>query len=150
MILGIAIASTFAMGTVRRVPQEYLTIQSALDACMWFDTVMVAPGIYHEFLHGPEVTFTLSGEHEPVGNPDLWSLLDPIPLPDADTPSCLSITADTAFIKNIAFFNRVEYRETESGLREPAVCAQMVIFSAWRTVVLTPYPRPRAEETEFI
>ena len=32
----------------RYVPDEYPTIQSAIDACIDFDTVMVAPGLYRE------------------------------------------------------------------------------------------------------
>ena len=35
-----------APAIVRHVPQEYPTIQSAINACADFDTVVIAPGTY--------------------------------------------------------------------------------------------------------
>jgi len=47
--LGNALTINLIAG-VRQVPQEYLTIQSAIDAAHYGETVLVAPGIYHERL----------------------------------------------------------------------------------------------------
>lgn len=41
-------ASSLCLGTDRTVPRDYPTIQAAVDASRELDTILVAPGIYHE------------------------------------------------------------------------------------------------------
>src|SRR5262245_54654593 len=45
-------AQVFAI--IRTVPDQYSTIQSALNACDAGDTVLVNPGIYHENIVWPQ------------------------------------------------------------------------------------------------
>jgi hypothetical protein len=45
----------FASGTVRHVPSAYSTIQSALNACIAGDTILVQPGTYMENITWPSV-----------------------------------------------------------------------------------------------
>ncbi|MBK6766578.1 MAG: right-handed parallel beta-helix repeat-containing protein [bacterium] len=56
---------------------------------------------------------------------DLWSILDPIPQPNADTPSAFVARGDTVRVKNFAFFNRPEMRQLDwptrtGGIRNQA------------------------------
>ena len=43
---------------VRQVPGEYLTIQAAVDAAQYGETVLIAPGVYHErvSINGKKIT----------------------------------------------------------------------------------------------
>lgn len=45
----------YALATVRNVPAAYITIQSALNACIAGDTVLVQPGTYIENITWPSV-----------------------------------------------------------------------------------------------
>lgn len=96
------------------VPEQFASIQEGLDATTPWDTVLVAPGVYHEFLTGPPHSFTLSGLVAPDDVPPVsWTVLDPIPLPDSDTPSAFVLTADSVYVRNFVFFNRPEMRQLD-------------------------------------
>ena len=47
-ILCIALSIQFSNATRRLVPQQYATIQAAIDAAVTHDTVLVSPGVYYE------------------------------------------------------------------------------------------------------
>jgi plastocyanin len=55
---GVRAAVTAATGTTRHVPQDYPTIQNAVDAADPGDLVLIAPGVYREevFVTTPSVT----------------------------------------------------------------------------------------------
>lgn len=114
MLIGFAFSGNAA---VLLVPSEYPTIQSALDATQAWDTVLVSPGVYHEFLVGPLHSVALLGEFQADTTEELRTLIDPIAA-GLDTPSTIVARGDTNIIKNIAFFNRSELRQdfaTRSG-----------------------------------
>lgn len=114
MVASLALATVSSRAEIRHVPTDYATIQAALDAVNASDTVLVAPGRYHEFLVGPLLSYVLTGQHSPDSvAEELWTVLDPIPLPDADTPSAFVARGDTVRITNFAFFNRVEMRQPD-------------------------------------
>ncbi|MCL4305504.1 hypothetical protein KJZ99_06290 [bacterium] len=114
ILSGLAVAVRAA---VLPVPSEYATIQSALDATAAGDTVLVSPGTYHEFLIGPLHSVTLLGEFQADTTEELRTVLDPIAA-GLDTPSTFEARGDTTTVKNIAFLNRPELRQsfaTRSG-----------------------------------
>lgn len=53
-----AALSVTPIAGVRQVPGEYLTIQAAVDAALYGETVLVAPGVYHErvSINGKKIT----------------------------------------------------------------------------------------------
>ena len=55
-------------GTVIRVPADYPTIQSAIDAAEDGNTVIVSPGVYQESLVLADKTITVASEHFLTGN----------------------------------------------------------------------------------
>lgn len=109
-----------ALAETLHVPEEYNTIQAALDSTSAWDTVLVAPGTYHEFLISPNHSFVLSGWHPADTATIHQTLLDPIPELGIDTPSVFLLTSDTAVIVNFAFFNRQGLREVNLTTRSGA------------------------------
>jgi hypothetical protein len=83
-------------GTTRRVPEDYSTIQTALNAVESGDTVLVAVGTYAETLHAPVPSFVLQGDVVPDTGDYLRPIIDPSPLPDADSIACLVIATDNS------------------------------------------------------
>src|SRR5262245_53201146 len=48
---GLAIAAAIAQAATLPVPEQYTTVQAAIDAAQPGDTVLVSPGVYRESLH---------------------------------------------------------------------------------------------------
>lgn len=126
-IIGIACGISFSalyvpalIASVLPVPENYATVQAALNASLSGDTVLVAPGVYHEFLIGPEHSLTLSGWHSGDTLPDFRTILDPIPSA-GDTPSVAVFECDSLTIRNFTFFNRIELRQYEFATRTGGV-----------------------------
>ncbi|MBK6766577.1 MAG: T9SS type A sorting domain-containing protein [bacterium] len=114
LVASFAIVFISSRAEILHVPADYTTIQTALDAVDTYDTILVAPGRYHEFLVGPLHSYFMFGQYSPDSvAEELWTVLDPIPLPDADTPSAFVARGDTVLIKNFAFFNRAEMRQPD-------------------------------------
>lgn len=61
ILLLIAVTSS-ALGTIRYVPLDYSTIQSAINASENGDTVMILPGTYYEFINFQGKAITVKGE----------------------------------------------------------------------------------------
>ena len=55
------IVSVKSIVGVRQVPDEYPTIQAAVDAALYGETILVAAGIYHERVSINEKKITLRG-----------------------------------------------------------------------------------------
>lgn len=106
---------------VLHVPEEYGSIQSALDATSVWDTVLISPGVYDEFLVGPEHSFVISGLYTADTTIALRTILNPSPPTNADTPSVFVVAHDTAVVKNLAFFNRVELRQPDWATRSGGI-----------------------------
>jgi len=130
----IAVISAVVSGTQLHVPAEYATIQGAIEASAPWDTVMVAPGEYDEFLTGPGHSFVLSGWFPADTTEELRTLLNPSPPADADTPSVIHVTQDTAIVLNIAFFNKAELRQEEWQTRSGGIesHAELLVVSNCR------------------
>jgi hypothetical protein len=58
-------------GDVLRVPEDYATIQGAINAAQTGDTVLVSPGTYTENLTIAGKNITLASEFQTSGNPNL-------------------------------------------------------------------------------
>lgn len=99
-----------AKSDVLNVPEEFSTIQNALNASLMGDTVRVSPGVYHEFLICSTDSIFISGWYSVDTLTELRTILDPIP-GGLDTPSTMVLTGNAAKLQNLAFFNRPELRE---------------------------------------
>jgi hypothetical protein len=105
-----------AYAEVLNVPEQYPTIQAALDSSAAFDTVSVAPGVYHEFLIAPAHVLMLTGWHPGDTLSEFRTTLDPIPT-GIDTPSAAVFNGDSVAIRNFAFYNQPEYRQYGNATR---------------------------------
>ena len=106
LILAIVVWTSWCSATVRRVPDDFATIQSALNAVQDGDTVLVDVGFYAEALIAPPLHFCLVG-NVPVDTGDYpRPTIDPSFLPGADTLACLILPLQCQIvIENFAFIN---------------------------------------------
>ncbi len=105
MVIGAA--ATQVCSEVLRVPEEYTSIQAALNELGDGDTVLVGLGEYTEALVAPPLSFVLRGETFP----DSWEyarpVIDPSALPGSDSLSCLTLPENSAAIlQGMVFHNR--------------------------------------------
>jgi hypothetical protein len=108
---------------VLHVPQEYLTIQTALDSLSDGDTVVVEPGTYMESLQCPELTFSLFGAVDSAGN---RPVVDPSLLPQSTSLMCVHLPPCHATIRDFDFRNGPEMYPREhlgdiGGIRNTAL-----------------------------
>ncbi len=118
-------AALLAIGTahavVLRVPSEYATIQSALDAIAEHDTVLVDTGVYAEALMAPPLAFTLLGNALTDTGDIARPTIDPSPLPGADSLACMIVPeASHPTIKYMAFRNDWRMYPRRSGVYSTA------------------------------
>lgn len=100
---------------VLRVPSQYSTIQSALDAVSANDTILVDTGTYHETLAAPALQFWLIGNADADSSLSNLPTIDPSPLPDSDTLACLYLPFESrVFISNVRFRNGPEMHDSTS------------------------------------
>ncbi len=95
---------TFCHGAVIRVPGDQPTIQAGLNSAVQGDTILVAAGVYEEYLTWPQLELlTLQGE-----NPVDRAIVNP-----PSEHRCLTYTPDATgsemFIKNIRFSDSHPY-----------------------------------------
>jgi beta propeller repeat protein len=66
-IVLVVFLTSLSAGTVRRVPDEYSSIQQAIDACDDGDTVIVNPGVYYETINfgGRDIVVTSKDPNDP-------------------------------------------------------------------------------------
>lgn len=91
-----------SQASILRVPAEYPTIQSALDATHPFDTVLVSDGLYAEAVSSPAHAVSLIGQ---VAIDNQRPIIDPSTLPDSPELSCLTLNGSSATIQNFVFRN---------------------------------------------
>ncbi len=88
VLLLILLVLPSAWGEIRHVPEDYGTIQEALDATDPADTVWVSPGTYHEHLLGPTHGFTLMSNYPFSGDSlDIYNTI----LDGSETGTCLKL-----------------------------------------------------------
>lgn len=107
IILTLVVVS-ISHGAVIRVPADYPTIQEALNAAESGDTVLVAPGVYHESLQWPTLeNLTLEGE-----DPNDHSVVQP-PSGSRCLTYAPSVTGSEMSISNFIF--RDGFSNTSGG-----------------------------------
>ena len=101
----IAVCAVVAFATTHRVPEDFDTIQAALDNTVTGDTVLVSPGFYHESLQAPAAAVNLRGIAAADDIPDR-PVVDPSPLPGSTHLACLSLPfGSIVTIRNFGFYN---------------------------------------------
>ncbi len=113
--VGLISAVGIAFGVTLRVPQDYSSIQAALDSLQDGDTVLVAVGVYAEALRGPPRSgYVLRGDVVPDTGNYPRPVVDPSSLPRPDTVTCLILDPLSAgiIIEDFAFRNGREMYDT--------------------------------------
>lgn len=105
-ILATLVHSVFA-ATVR-VPQDFQSIQAALENIVPNDTVLVAPGSYEETVVSPSMPFALIGEIAGDSSDILRPVINPSLLPNANTLSCFHLNGSHVIVENFTFKNGPE------------------------------------------
>jgi hypothetical protein len=126
-----------AYSAIRRVPADYPTIQSALDAIIDHDTVIVDTGTYVEALDAPPLSFVLLGNVLPDTGSYPRPVIDPSDLPGSDSLMCLELTGgDSVIVQDFVFRNRAAMARpgyAVGGIRNQA--AQFTArYCAWDSV----------------
>jgi hypothetical protein len=105
--LGLVLLTTLVTGEIRRVPQNYSTIQAALDAVVDDDTVLVSLGMYAEQLMAPPRRFWLIGDVEVDTGDFERPVIDPSTLDSAQWRRCMTVSeGGEIMIERMAFRNR--------------------------------------------
>jgi len=132
LLLIIVSVSRLADATIRHVPNDYATIQAALDVVVNGDTVLVAPGIYVEALYTPPRQFVLRGEATIDSNGANRTIVDPTDLPNSPTLRCVTMSGGVVEFRDIVFRNRSGMTEGRSGAETAGVrgdtTVQSVVF----------------------
>ncbi len=119
--LFIALLAGSVHAATLRVPGEYGTIQSAMDAMMEYDTVLVDTGVYAEALIAPPFSFFMRGNLDSVSEDHRGPIIDPSTLPNPTFQTCLQTIADTAVIAKFVFRNGAamypHYVDSMGGIR---------------------------------
>lgn len=88
------------------MPNEFLSIQIAMNSSQDGDTILVRPGIYAEALIAPPHSFLLKGDSSPDSVDLVGPIIDPTSLPRSDTLACLTIPVGaTPDIERFKFVN---------------------------------------------
>ena len=115
-LLNCVIASWCA-AEVLHVPEDFVTIQSALDALNDGDTVLVGLGVYEEALQAPSMAFALLGDVEVDTGDYARPIVDPTSLPNPNTLSCLTLPGgSTPTVENMTFRNGAAMHQNRPGL----------------------------------
>jgi parallel beta-helix repeat protein len=105
------IAPTSAAVAPRRVPQDYPTIQTAIDAAQNGDVVLVAPGVYGESLVLSGKTITLASEFYTTGDPQA---IDSTIIDGQADPAVVTVDASVGPDTQIVGFT---LRNAEDGIK---------------------------------
>ena len=114
-LLNCVIASWCA-AEVLHVPEDFVTIQSALDALNDGDTVLVGLGVYEEALQAPSMAFALLGDVEVDTGDYARPIVDPTSLPNPNTLSCLILPGgSTPTVEDMTFRNGAAMHPNRPG-----------------------------------
>lgn len=102
------VAILSAHGSVLYVPDEYPTIQSALNATTAGDSVIVAYGIYPEAVVTPHFNVFLIGVPVVDSSGVSLPIIDPSSLPNPQSLTCLHIQSSNTLIENFELRNGPE------------------------------------------
>ncbi len=94
-----------AFAATLRVPAEYPTIQSAIDAMSERDTIVVDTGVYAEALIAPPLSFSLFGTEDSTSGRVTGTVVDPSSLENPTGLTCLQVSGDSVVIDRMTFRN---------------------------------------------
>ncbi len=95
LLLFISLAANISFASIRQVPSSYSTIQSAINACVNGDTVLVSPGTYFENINYRGKNIVVTSKFYQTNDYSLISstiINGGTPL-NSDSASCVRITA---------------------------------------------------------
>ncbi len=105
-VFGLLLLScTVAYAATLRVPSRYPTIQSAMNAAGYGDTVLVDQGVYAEALSAPLWPFVLRGNVVPDTGDFPRPVIDPSSLSHSDSLRCLTAQTTSFEIECMTFRN---------------------------------------------